>query len=126
MLEIKAMVADMLNLPFTDDTFDVVIEKGTMVRKLVVACGCTYSFFYKSEILFLVFWLLICQVWINLSFKDVLFVDSGDPWNPKAETVSRALAMLEGIHRVLKPDGIFISISFGQVLQFKTFGPLKS
>lgn len=121
MLEIKAMVADMLNLPFTDDTFDVVIEKGTMVRKLVVAC--TYSFFYKSEILFLVFWLLICQVWINLSFKDVLFVDSGDPWNPKAETVSRALAMLEGIHRVLKPDGIFISISFGQVLQFKTFGP---
>ncbi|KMT00506.1 hypothetical protein BVRB_9g218050 [Beta vulgaris subsp. vulgaris] len=73
--EIKAMVADMLNLPFTDDTFDVVIEKGTM---------------------------------------DVLFVDSGDPWNPKAETVSRALAMLEGIHRVLKPDGIFISISFGQ------------
>uniref|UniRef100_A0A803LP06 EEF1A lysine methyltransferase 4 n=1 Tax=Chenopodium quinoa TaxID=63459 RepID=A0A803LP06_CHEQI len=73
--EIKAMVADMLDLPFADDSFDVVIEKGTM---------------------------------------DVLFVDSGDPWNPKAETVSKVMAMLQGIHRVLKPNGIYISISFGQ------------
>ncbi|KAK9691137.1 hypothetical protein RND81_09G178200 [Saponaria officinalis] len=73
--EIKAMVADMLDLPFGDATFDVVIEKGTM---------------------------------------DVLFVDSGDPWNPQAETVRKVMAMLHGIHRVLKPDGIFISISFGQ------------
>ncbi|XP_057550395.1 uncharacterized protein LOC130828427 [Amaranthus tricolor] len=73
--EIKAMVADMLDLPFADETFDVVIEKGTM---------------------------------------DVLFVDSGDPWKPKAETVKKVKAMLQGIHRVLKPDGVFISISFGQ------------
>ncbi|XP_074320909.1 uncharacterized protein LOC141657539 isoform X1 [Silene latifolia] len=73
--EIKAMVADMLDLPFSDETFDVVIEKGTM---------------------------------------DVLFVDSGDPWNPQAETVKKVMAMLQGVHRVLKPDGIFISISFGQ------------
>uniref|UniRef100_A0A7C9EBZ0 Methyltransferase domain-containing protein n=1 Tax=Opuntia streptacantha TaxID=393608 RepID=A0A7C9EBZ0_OPUST len=73
--EIKAMVADMLDLPFGDETFDVVIEKGTM---------------------------------------DVLFVDSGDPWNPNPATVSKVKAMLRGIHRVLKPDGIFISISFGQ------------
>ncbi|XP_021732119.1 methyltransferase-like protein 13 [Chenopodium quinoa] len=73
--EIKAMVADMLDLPFADDSFDVVIEKGTM---------------------------------------DVLFVDNGDPWNPKAETISKVMAMLQGIHRVLKPNGIYISISFGQ------------
>uniref|UniRef100_A0A803LDW8 Methyltransferase domain-containing protein n=1 Tax=Chenopodium quinoa TaxID=63459 RepID=A0A803LDW8_CHEQI len=72
---IKAMVADMLDLPFADDSFDVVIEKGTM---------------------------------------DVLFVDNGDPWNPKAETISKVMAMLQGIHRVLKPNGIYISISFGQ------------
>lgn len=49
------------------------------------------------------------------SLKDVLFVNSGDPWNPRPETVAQVKAMLEGIHRVLKPDGIFISISFGQV-----------
>lgn len=73
--EIKAMVADMLDLPFGDETFDVVIEKGTM---------------------------------------DVLFVDSGDPWNPIPVTISKVKAMLRGIHRVLKPDGLFISISFGQ------------
>lgn len=48
--------------------------------------------------------------------KDVLFVDSGDPWNPRPETVDKVMAVLQGVHRVLKPDGIFISITFGQVL----------
>ncbi|KAK0583523.1 hypothetical protein LWI29_037810 [Acer saccharum] len=73
--EIKVLEADMLDLPFSNECFDVVIEKGTM---------------------------------------DVLFVDSGDPWNPRPETVTKVSAMLESVHRVLKPDGIFISISFGQ------------
>ncbi|KAK9286443.1 hypothetical protein L1049_014840 [Liquidambar formosana] len=73
--EIKVLEADMLDLPFSNECFDVVIEKGTM---------------------------------------DVLFVDSGDPWNPHPETVTKVMAMLQGVHRVLKPDGIFISISFGQ------------
>ncbi|XP_010243292.1 PREDICTED: endothelin-converting enzyme 2 isoform X2 [Nelumbo nucifera] len=74
-IDIKVLEADMLDLPFGNSCFDVVIEKGTM---------------------------------------DVLFVDSGDPWNPRPTTVSKVLAMLEGVHRVLKPDGVFISISFGQ------------
>lgn len=30
--EIKVMQADMLNLPFNSQCFDVVIEKGTMVK----------------------------------------------------------------------------------------------
>ncbi|XP_015900817.4 uncharacterized protein LOC107433933 [Ziziphus jujuba] len=75
LIEIKVMEADMLDLPFSDETFDVIIEKGTM---------------------------------------DVLFVDSGDPWNPKPSTVTKVMKMLKGVHRVLKPNGIFISISFGQ------------
>lgn len=50
-----------------------------------------------------------------ICLKDVLFVDSGDPWNPQPATVSKVMAMLEGVHKVLKPDGIFISITFGQV-----------
>ncbi|KAF3435629.1 hypothetical protein FNV43_RR22720 [Rhamnella rubrinervis] len=73
--EIKVQEADMLDLPFSDESFDVVIEKGT---------------------------------------TDVLFVDSGDPWNPKPSTIIKVMKMLKGVHRVLKPDGIFISISFGQ------------
>lgn len=72
---VKVLVMDMLNLPFGSESFDAVIEKGTM---------------------------------------DVLLVDSGDPWNPKPETVSKVNAMLKGVHRVLTPEGIFISISFGQ------------
>ncbi|KAI3769810.1 hypothetical protein L6452_00923 [Arctium lappa] len=73
--DIKVLEGDMLDLSFADESFDVVIEKGTM---------------------------------------DVLFVDSGDPWNPRPEAVNRAMAMLQGVHRVLKPHGIFISIAFGQ------------
>ncbi|KAK1291981.1 hypothetical protein QJS10_CPB17g02582 [Acorus calamus] len=72
---IKVLEADMLDLPFANESFNVVIEKGTM---------------------------------------DVLFVDSGDPWNPRPSTVDKVMAMLEGVHKVLKPDGMFISISFGQ------------
>eukprot|EP00249_Psilotum_nudum_P002702 c15824_g1_i1 orf=453-1184(-) len=72
---INFVVVDMLDLPFEDSTFDVVIEKGAM---------------------------------------DVLFVNSGDPWNPNAETKKSVTMMLSGIHRVLKPEGVFISITFGQ------------
>lgn len=50
------------------------------------------------------------------TLKEVLFVDSGDPWNPRPATVTKVMQMLKGVHRVLKPDGIFISISFGQVV----------
>lgn len=115
MLEIKAMVADMLDLPFADETFDVVIEKGTTVR----IKDLDFAFPLQVQTLISSLWLLIYQVWIHLWFKDVLFVDSGDPWKPKAETVKKVKAMLQGIHRVLKPDGVFISISFGQVMQTK-------
>lgn len=31
--DIKVVQADMLDLPFKSDSFDVVIEKGTMVKK---------------------------------------------------------------------------------------------
>uniref|UniRef100_A0A1D1YW65 EEF1A lysine methyltransferase 4 n=1 Tax=Anthurium amnicola TaxID=1678845 RepID=A0A1D1YW65_9ARAE len=51
---------------------------------------------------------------IEKGTMDVLFVDSGDPWNPRPLTVDKVLAMLKGVHRVLKSDGTFISISFGQ------------
>lgn len=73
--EIKVLEADMLDLPFDDELFDVVVEKGTM---------------------------------------DVLLVDSGDPWNPRAETLKNVMAMLRQVHRVLKPQGIFVSVTFGQ------------
>ncbi|RAL49364.1 hypothetical protein DM860_012797 [Cuscuta australis] len=73
--EIKVLEADMLDLPFEDQCFDVVVEKGTM---------------------------------------DVLFVDSGDPWNPHPVTTERVIKMLKEVHRVLKHNGIFISIAFGQ------------
>ncbi|KAL6654811.1 hypothetical protein ACP70R_008276 [Stipagrostis hirtigluma subsp. patula] len=66
---VEVVVADMLDLPFERETFDLVIEKGTM---------------------------------------------DGDPWNPNPTTVNNVMKMLEGIHRVLKPEGVFVSITFGQ------------
>lgn len=44
-------------------------------------------------------------------------MDSGDPWNPNPTTVDNVMKMLEGIHKVLKPEGIFVSITFGQVIE---------
>lgn len=49
-------------------------------------------------------------------------MDSGDPWNPNPATVSKAMAMLRGVHRVLKSDGIFISITFDQVKHHEFLG----
>uniref|UniRef100_A0A453B4B2 Methyltransferase domain-containing protein n=1 Tax=Aegilops tauschii subsp. strangulata TaxID=200361 RepID=A0A453B4B2_AEGTS len=77
---VDVVVADMLDLPFESESFDLVIEKGTM---------------------------------------DVLFVDSGDPWNPNPTTVDNVTKMLEGIHKVLKPGGKFVSITFGQVWEIQ-------
>ncbi|KAL4180453.1 hypothetical protein AMTRI_Chr13g92130 [Amborella trichopoda] len=51
---------------------------------------------------------------IEKGTMDLLFVDSGDPWDPHPATVSKVMATLRGVHRVLKTDGIFVSISFGQ------------
>lgn len=51
----------------------------------------------------------------NCNLEDVLFVDSGDPWNPSPSTVDKVIAMLKCVHRVLRQDGTYISISFGQV-----------
>lgn len=43
-------------------------------------------------------------------------MDSGDPWKPRPATVDKVMKMLQGVHKVLKPEGTFISISFGQVM----------
>lgn len=74
----------------------------------------------------------ICICCINLSFhllfvtwKDVLFVDGGDPWNPQPSTRAKVMAMMEGVHRVLKKDGIFVSITFGQVLEWNSWNSLS-
>ncbi|XP_049934524.1 uncharacterized protein LOC116257009 isoform X2 [Nymphaea colorata] len=72
---IQVLEADMLHLPFSTESFDVVIDKGTM---------------------------------------DVLFVDSGGPWNPSPSTVDKVIAMLKCVHRLLRQDDTYISISFGQ------------
>ncbi|PKU73396.1 hypothetical protein MA16_Dca019972 [Dendrobium catenatum] len=45
---------------------------------------------------------------------DALYLDSGDPWNPRPETVSKVMKVLQGVHKVLKPDEVFIYISFEQ------------
>lgn len=121
--EIKVLEADMLDLPFEDGCFDVVIEKGTMVL-LEVLFWMYYLVQQWLSIIFLfrrsaihLYVELRYQKCMLLNLKDVLFVDSGDPWNPHHATVEKVMKMLHEIHRVLKPEGIFISITFGQVVR---------
>ncbi|KAG6515082.1 hypothetical protein ZIOFF_025465 [Zingiber officinale] len=102
---IKVVQADMLDLPFGSESFDIVIEKGTMVKaemlfgRLIHFC----NLYHNCIFLFLPPYLI-----------DVLFVNSGDPWNPHPETINKVMKMLEDVHSVLNSEGIFISISFGQ------------
>jgi hypothetical protein len=116
------MQADMLELPFDDECFDLVIEKGTMVN-YIVFLRLTYSgiLAWHSKLTIIIptlFKHVIVKLNLNmltLVLKDVLFVDSGDPWNPKPETMAKVMSTLKGVHRVLKAGGTFISITFGQV-----------
>lgn len=116
--EIKVLEADMLDLPFSDGCFDVVIEKGTMVNREAIPWFFLVIFQFNKIMMH-----IYSYSFLPFTFKDVLFVNSGDPWNPRPATVTQVKAMLDGIHRVLKPDGIFISISFGQVEQKKFIFP---
>lgn len=87
-------------------------------------------FLYRDTVWNLVLGLDHSSMYSLLNLKDVLFVDSGDPWNPRPETVNKVMSMLQQVHRVLKPNGIFISITFGQVVgmwkQETFFFPLNS
>lgn len=48
-------------------------------------------------------------------------MDSGSPLNPNRTTVDNVMKMLEGIHKALRPEGIFVSITFGQVIVILIF-----
>ncbi|KAG8090673.1 hypothetical protein GUJ93_ZPchr0011g28405 [Zizania palustris] len=80
---VDVVVADMLDLPFEGESFDLVIEKGTM---------------------------------------DVLFVDSGDPWNPNPATVDNVMKMLEGIHKPHFRRRFFEAPGFTWSVEWSTFG----
>ncbi|KAG6515085.1 hypothetical protein ZIOFF_025468 [Zingiber officinale] len=102
---IKVVQADMLDLPFGSESFDIVIEKGTMVKAEMLFGRIIHFCNQYRNCIFL--FLPPCLI-------DVLFVNSGDPWNPHPETINKVMKMLEDVHSVLKSEGVFISISFGQ------------
>ena len=66
-------VADMRQLPYPSDTFDAVVEKGTL---------------------------------------DCLLTVVRDPWNLPDDVKTTCRQTLQEAHRVLKPDGCFLSITF--------------
>ncbi|GMH41582.1 hypothetical protein BSKO_09492 [Bryopsis sp. KO-2023] len=51
---------------------------------------------------------------IEKATLDVLFVENDSPWEPLPRVQSDMHTTLHGIHRVLKPDGVFISVTFAQ------------
>ncbi|EFJ06065.1 hypothetical protein SELMODRAFT_136061, partial [Selaginella moellendorffii] len=86
---IKVLVADIMDMPFKDASFDIVIEKGVM---------------------------------------DVLFVDSGSPWDPEPQTRARVDVTLKEVHRVLGANGphfrrpFFEASGFEWSMEYSTFG----
>ena len=45
---------------------------------------------------------------------DALTVDPGDKWDPNPETRSAVTAVVNGVAHLLKPHGVFVSITFEQ------------
>ena len=54
------------------------------------------------------------DVVIDKATMDVIMTDNKDPWNPTDEVKKRAQKVIENVHKVLKPKGQFIQISFEQ------------
>ena len=87
---VQWQVADMLSLPFPDDSFDVVIEKGS------IDC-----------------FMARCRAHAARGCADApLQVDNKDPWNPLPEVKARVATVLSECHRVLSPTGALLSITF--------------
>ena len=54
------------------------------------------------------------DVVIDKAAMDALMVDEGDVWYPSTDVIQSVDRMCRGVHDVLKPDGIFMQISFAQ------------
>ncbi|KAJ4914222.1 S-adenosyl-L-methionine-dependent methyltransferases superfamily protein [Raphanus sativus] len=62
------------------------------------------------------------DVVIEKGTMDVLFVDAGDPWNPRQETVSKVMATLDGVHRPHFRRPLFMDPKFNWSMEYNTFG----
>ena len=54
------------------------------------------------------------DVVLDKGTMDVIMTDNKDPWNPTEEVQERGKRVVDNVYRVLKPDGLFIQISFDQ------------
>ena len=52
------------------------------------------------------------DVVLDKATMDVIMTDNKDPWNPSEEVIKRAQSIMDNIYKVLKPDGLFIQITF--------------
>ena len=54
------------------------------------------------------------DVVIDKASMDAIMVDEGDVWDPEQETIDQVDQMCLGIRRILRPEGIFLQITFAQ------------
>jgi ubiquinone/menaquinone biosynthesis C-methylase UbiE len=61
---------------------------------------------------------LVCDSSMDLIIDkgglDALFAENSNPWEPSESVINDVTDTINEVHRVLKPKGVFISISLGQ------------
>lgn len=87
---------DIRDLKFPDQSFDVVIDKGIGVIKMIQLIGWGIKGYHLSGTM------------------DALMCDRGDVWDPSPELIADVKGEVDEVERVTKIGGVFLYITFGQ------------
>ncbi|GAA6046820.1 hypothetical protein JCM3770_005659 [Rhodotorula araucariae] len=91
------------------DYSPVVIDKMARAN-----AGCEGMSWQVGDVRKLPFDAASIDVCIDKATLDAMLTGEKDPWNPPPEAVADCRAEVDEVVRVLKPDGIFLYLTFGQ------------
>ncbi|GAA5846668.1 hypothetical protein JCM9279_003402 [Rhodotorula babjevae] len=91
------------------DYSSVVIDKMARANE-----GCEGMTWTVGDVRHLPFERESVDVCIDKATLDAMLTGEKDPWNPPPEAVADCRAEVDEVLRVLKPDGVFLYLTFGQ------------